>query len=150
MPKYIKKKDLKNAIDECTWYHIGKNGELVEGANSSEHEPLYKYSDIKEIIKNLPTRKFETEPKHTALSKALKWTYGDEPNKKIKADRKTEPQTMLNDGTLVINVEDATKVSRVLVGDDKNRGDLYYPDDEDEPQTERPWGMYIVEHPMYE
>ena len=21
---------------------------------------------------------------------------------------------------------------------------------EDEPQTERPWGMYIVDHPMYE
>ena len=68
----------------------------------------------------------------------------------IEADRKTEPtiskmeqvdepQTMLNDGTLVINVEDATKVSRVLVGDDKNRGDLYYPDDEDEPQTDCAW-----------
>lgn len=80
MPKYIKKKDLKNAIDECPWYHVGKGGELVEGANSSEHEPLYKYSDIKEIIKNLPTRKFETETKRTALSKALKWTYGDEPS----------------------------------------------------------------------
>ena len=52
---------------------------------------------------------------------------------------KDEPQTMLNDGTLVINVEDATKVGRVLVGDDKNRGDLYYPDDEDEPQTDCAW-----------
>ena len=62
MPKYIKKKALKNAIDECTWYHINKNGELVEGANSSEHEPLYKYSDIKRIIKSLPTRKFDDEP----------------------------------------------------------------------------------------
>ena len=62
MPKYIKKKALKNAIDCCTWYHINKNGELVEGANSDEHEPLYKYSDIKKIIKGLPTRKFEDEP----------------------------------------------------------------------------------------
>ena len=52
-------------------------------------------------------------------------------------DEKDEPQTMLNDGTLVINVEDATKVGRVLVGDDKNRGGLYYPDYEDEPQTEK-------------
>ena len=50
---------------------------------------------------------------------------------------KDEPQTMLNDGTLVINVEDATKVGRVLVGDDKNRGGLYYPDYEDESQTEK-------------
>ena len=55
-------------------------------------------------------------------------------------DEKDEPQTMLNDGTLVIKVEDATKVGRVLVGDDKNRGDLYYPDDEDEPQTDCAWG----------
>ena len=62
MPKYIKKKALKNAIECCTWYHINKNGELVEGANSDEHEPLYKYSDIKRIIKGLPTRKFEDEP----------------------------------------------------------------------------------------
>ena len=54
-------------------------------------------------------------------------------------NHKDEPQTMLNDGTLVINVEDATKVSRVLVGDDKNRGDLYYPDDEDETQTDCAW-----------
>ena len=54
-------------------------------------------------------------------------------------DEKDEPQTMLNDGTLVINVEDATKVGRVLVGDDKNRGGLYYPDYEDEPQTDCAW-----------
>lgn len=62
MPKYIKKKALKNAINCCTWYHINKNGELVEGANPAEDEPLYKYSDIKRIIKGLPTRKFEDEP----------------------------------------------------------------------------------------
>ena len=61
MPKYIKKKDLKRAIDDCTWYHINKNGELVEGANSDVDEPLYKYSDIKKIIKGLPTRKFKDE-----------------------------------------------------------------------------------------
>lgn len=61
MPKYIKKKDLKRAVDNCTWYHINKNGELVEGAGVDD-EPLYKYSDIKKIIKGLPTRKFEDEP----------------------------------------------------------------------------------------
>ena len=61
MTKYIKKKDLKRAIDDCTWYHINSKGELVEGANSDYNEPLYKYSDIKRIIKELPTRKFEAE-----------------------------------------------------------------------------------------
>ena len=64
MPKYIKKKALKDAIECCTWYHINKNGELVEGANPADHEPLYKYSDIKKIIKGLPTKKIaeQTEP----------------------------------------------------------------------------------------
>ena len=32
------------------------------------------------------------------------------------------------DGTLVIGVKDATKVTRVLVEDDKKNGDLYYAD----------------------
>ena len=62
MPKYIKKKDLKRAIEHCTWYHINRNGELIAGANDEYHEPLYKYSDIKRIIKGLPTRKFEEKP----------------------------------------------------------------------------------------
>ena len=38
------------------------------------------------------------------------------------------------DGTLKVKVEDATKVGRILVSDDKHRGGLYYPD-EDESQS---------------
>ena len=60
MAKYIKKKDLKRAIEVCTWYHIGKNGELVEGAGVDD-EPFYKESDICRIIKDLPTRKINDE-----------------------------------------------------------------------------------------
>ena len=60
-------------------------------------------------------------------------------NGKFHIAEQTEPQTMLNDGTLVINVEDATKVGRVLVGDDKNRGGLYYPNYEEVPQTDCAW-----------
>lgn len=56
MAKYIKKKDLKRALEVCTWYHIGKNGELAEGAGI-DYEPLYKESDIRRIIKDLPTIK---------------------------------------------------------------------------------------------
>ena len=37
---------------------------------------------------------------------------------------------MLDDGTLVIEVPDATVVKRVLVGDGRHWGDLYYPGDE--------------------
>ena len=58
MAKYIKKKDLKRALEVCTWYHINKNGELVEGAGLDD-EPLYKESDIWRIIKDLPTRKIK-------------------------------------------------------------------------------------------
>ena len=39
---------------------------------------------------------------------------------------------LMSDGTLVVSVDDATKVKRVLVEDGKN-GDLYY---EDRPQGE--------------
>ena len=75
MAKYIKKKDLKRAIEVCTWYHIGRNGELVEGAGVND-EPLYKYSDIKEIIKDLPTRKIngeENEPYIDIETGILHW-----------------------------------------------------------------------------
>lgn len=44
---------------------------------------------------------------------------------------KREPS---EDGTLEAKVEDATKIGRVLISDDKHRGGLYYPD-EDEPQS---------------
>ena len=41
----------------------------------------------------------------------------------------------LNDGTLVVSVDDATAVTRVLVEDSKKNGDLYYAD--------RPKGEWI-------
>lgn len=41
------------------------------------------------------------------------------------------------DGTLVVGVKDATKVTRVLVEDDKKNGDLYYAD--------RPKGEWVEE-----
>ena len=44
---------------------------------------------------------------------------------------------LVSDGTLVVSVEDATKVTRVLVEDGKN-GDLYYAD--------RPQGEWINKH----
>ena len=43
---------------------------------------------------------------------------------------KREPS---DDGTLEVKVRDATKIGRVLISDDRHRGGLYYPD-EDEPQ----------------
>lgn len=50
------------------------------------------------------------------------------------------------DGTLEVKVEDATKVGRVLISDDKHRGGLYYPD-EDEPQSKVPKIVVHVDRP---
>lgn len=51
-------------------------------------------------------------------------------NRVIRGAMNREPS---EDGTLEVKVEDATKIGRVLISDDKHRGGLYYPD-EDEPQ----------------
>lgn len=46
-----------------------------------------------------------------------------------------ERHKMLDDGTLVVSVDDATKVGRVLVEDEERNGSLYYAD--------RPKGEWI-------
>ena len=55
-------------------------------------------------------------------------------NRVIRGALEREPS---EDGTLEVKVEDATKIGRVLISDDKHRGGLYYPD-EDEPQKKYP------------
>ena len=45
-----------------------------------------------------------------------------------------EPSNISNDGTLIVNVEDGRKISRVLVCGANHWGGLYYPD-EQEPKT---------------
>ena len=50
--------------------------------------------------------------------------YGLDDNLEI---HKTE-QSISKDGTLTITVDDATKVSRILVQDNKNNGRLFYGD----------------------
>lgn len=49
--KYIDADKLREAVEGTTWYHIF-NGRLVEGANSEEHEPLYKASAIYKVLDN--------------------------------------------------------------------------------------------------
>lgn len=36
-------------MEDTDWHHI-YNGNLIHGANSSYHEPLYRYSDIKKVF----------------------------------------------------------------------------------------------------
>ena len=49
--KYIDADKLREAVEGTTWYHIS-NGRLVEGANSQDHEPLYKASAIYKVLDN--------------------------------------------------------------------------------------------------
>ena len=49
-------------------------------------------------------------------------------NKVIREAMKRVPH---EDGTLEVKVEDSTKVGRVLISDDKHRGGLYYPDEDE-------------------
>lgn len=51
--KYVAFDDVIDALERTTWYH--QNGsEMVEGANSAEHQPWYKSQDIYDAVQNLP------------------------------------------------------------------------------------------------
>ena len=55
MARYTDIDLLIDKVEETTWYHINKNGELVNGANSKTDIPLYKHSDIKRVLAEAPT-----------------------------------------------------------------------------------------------
>lgn len=53
MDELIRKWDTIYAVEGVDWYHINERGELVKGANSKDHEPLYKAKDIHEALVNV-------------------------------------------------------------------------------------------------
>ena len=55
MADLIDRQAAIDAVENTDWYHIGKTGELVHGANSQEHEPLYKAKDIYAALERLPS-----------------------------------------------------------------------------------------------
>lgn len=46
---------LMNTVEGANWYHIDKLGYLADGANSQDHNPIYKADDIYNAIRNAPT-----------------------------------------------------------------------------------------------
>lgn len=44
-----------DAVDGIDWYHQNKNGEMVHGANSDEHQAWYKAEDIYHVLDTLPS-----------------------------------------------------------------------------------------------
>lgn len=49
LEKQIEVDEMIDEIELTTWYHINTKGELVNGANPGENEPLYKAEDILKI-----------------------------------------------------------------------------------------------------
>ena len=49
----ISRQDAIDVLESITWYHIGKSGELVKGANSRYDEPLYKAEDVYKALEKL-------------------------------------------------------------------------------------------------
>lgn len=54
MARYTDIDQLIDKIEGTDWYHISKLGELTKGANSKYDIPLYKHSDIEEVLNNAP------------------------------------------------------------------------------------------------
>lgn len=55
MDDLISRQDTIDAIEHVTWYHQNRNGQMVSGANSDEHQAWYKAEDVYEAIEAVPT-----------------------------------------------------------------------------------------------
>lgn len=51
----ISRQALLDTVDLLNWYHQNKNGEMVHGANSDEHQAWYKADDVYTAIESVPS-----------------------------------------------------------------------------------------------
>ena len=51
----IYREDAIEAVENVTWYHQNRNKDMVEGANSDEHQAWYKSQDIYEALEAVPS-----------------------------------------------------------------------------------------------
>lgn len=54
MDDLISRSALVDKIDNTDWYHISEQGELVHGASSAHHTPLFKSEDIFSALEEAP------------------------------------------------------------------------------------------------
>lgn len=73
MSRYTDIDLLIEAVEETDWYHISKQGELARGANSKDDIPLYKHSDIKEVLNNAPIA--DVVPKSEVDKTIAEWAH---------------------------------------------------------------------------
>lgn len=64
----ISRQAILDAVDGVDWYHQNKDGEMVHGANSDEHQAWYKADDIYKAIESVPSAKLNLSE---AYSKAV-------------------------------------------------------------------------------
>ena len=59
MDDFISREDTIEKMEEVDWYHQNKNGEMVHGANSSEHQAWYKAEDVYKVLEDMPSARPE-------------------------------------------------------------------------------------------
>ena len=69
MADSIDRQTAIDAIELTTWYHQNRNGEMVEGANSQEHQAWYKAEDVYNVLNDLPS----AEPELPSAQPEQKW-----------------------------------------------------------------------------
>ena len=55
MSDLISRQDAIKAIEDVTWYHQNRKGDMVSGANDTEHQAWYKSQDIYDALESLPS-----------------------------------------------------------------------------------------------
>ena len=55
MEDTVRRQDAIEALELTTWYHQNRNGEMVKGANSKEHQAWYKAEDVYAVLHDLPS-----------------------------------------------------------------------------------------------
>ena len=55
MDDLISRAAVVDAIEGVDWYHINRNGEMVQGANDAEHQAWYKADDIYKAVESVPS-----------------------------------------------------------------------------------------------
>ena len=59
MDDFISRKATIDAMEDTDWYHINKDGQLTHGANSDDHEPLYKAKDVYAVLNTMSSAQAE-------------------------------------------------------------------------------------------
>ena len=68
MQDLISRQAAIEAVESVDWYHQNKDGEMVHGANSDEHQAWYKADDIYKAIESVPSAQLNLSE---AYSKAV-------------------------------------------------------------------------------